>query len=102
MTSPLSTTQHTKSLFGELSGRYRRPGDALAINTPLVVAIHGGTYTSAYFDVPGCSLFDTAAANGIPVIAPDRPGYGDSLSLPAAEATIKGQAHFLTRALKDA
>ena len=46
-------------------------------NAPLIVAIHGGTYTSAYFDVPGYSLLDRADASGVPIIAPDRPGYGE-------------------------
>ncbi len=98
----MSTTQRTSSLFAGLSGRHRLPAGVLPANTPLVVAIHGGSYTSAYFDVPGASLFDLAAANGIPLIAPDRPGYVDSPPLPASEATIAGQARFLRRALSDA
>jgi pimeloyl-ACP methyl ester carboxylesterase len=98
----MSNAQTTASLFGELSGRLHRPTGALAPRTPLVVAIHGGSYTSAYFDVPGASLFDVAAANRIPLIAPDRPGYAGSLSLPAADMTIDGQARHLLRALQDA
>lgn len=98
----MSTSQHTPSLFGELSGRFHRPAGALAPRTPLVVAIHGGSYTSAYFDVPGASLFDVAAANRIPLIAPDRPGYVNSLSLAPADMTIQGQARHLARALADA
>jgi pimeloyl-ACP methyl ester carboxylesterase len=78
----LSSTQHTAALFGGLSGRHRLVDGALAAHTPLVVAIHGGTYTSAYFDVPGASLMERAAANGIPIVAPDRPGYVDSPILP--------------------
>lgn len=31
-------------------------------DVPLVVAIHGGGYSSAYFDVPGYSLLDRAAS----------------------------------------
>ncbi|MGJ7505974.1 alpha/beta hydrolase [Variovorax sp. GT1P44] len=98
----MSSTQHTASLFGGLSGRHRLVAGQLAANTPLIVAIHGGTYTSAYFDVPGASLMAQAAANGIPIIAPDRPGYVDSPILPAAEGTIRGQAGVLTKALKEA
>lgn len=45
---------------------------------PLVVALHGGGYTSAYFDVPGHSLLERAAGVGIPAVALDRPGYGGS------------------------
>ncbi|WP_256354370.1 MULTISPECIES: alpha/beta fold hydrolase [unclassified Variovorax] len=98
----MSATQHTASLFGGLSGRHNIPAGTLPSNTPLVIAIHGGTYTSAYFDVPGASLFDQAAANGIPIIAPDRPGYVDSPILPPAEGTVRGQARALTAALRDA
>jgi len=45
---------------------------------PLVIAIHGGGFTSAYFDVPGYSLLDRAASVGVPAIAIDRPAYGGS------------------------
>jgi len=96
----MSNAQSTTSLFGEMSGRFHKPAGPLAPRTPLVVAFHGGTYTSAYFDVPGASLFDTAAANRIPLIAPDRPGYASSLSLP--DMTIEAQAQHLLRALGDA
>ena len=98
----MSSTQRTSSLFGGLSGRHRLVDGDKAANTPLVIAIHGGTYTSAYFDVPGASLMAQAAAYGIPIIAPDRPGYGDSPILPHAEGTIAGQARVLTKALEDA
>src|SRR6202012_763389 len=70
-------------------------------NAPLVVAIHGGTYTSAYFDVPGYSLLDRADALGIPGVALNRPGYGGSPLLPGEQATIDGQARFLVAALQD-
>ena len=98
----MSTAQKLHPVFGGLSGRSMRSVAKLQPNTPLVVAIHGGTYTSAYFDVPGCSLFDTAAAFGIPIVAPDRPGYGDSPALPTSEMTITGQARHLVATLSDA
>jgi pimeloyl-ACP methyl ester carboxylesterase len=47
----------------------------------VVVALHGGAVTSAYFDAPGRprhSLLRTGAALGFTVIALDRPGYGSS------------------------
>src|ERR1700690_2289096 len=47
-----------------------------AKDVPLIIALPGGTYTSTYFDIPGYSLLDRAAALGIPIIALDRPGYG--------------------------
>ena len=66
---------------------------------PLVVAIHGGTYTSRYFDVPGRSLLDTAAANGFDIVAIDRPGYAGSAFLEGDRMDIAGQAAFLVDAL---
>jgi pimeloyl-ACP methyl ester carboxylesterase len=95
-----SASASTK-VFGELSGLRRMP-HAIAANAPLVIAIHGGSYTSSYFDVPGYSLLDRAAAIGVPIIAPDRPGYRESPILQGADATIKGQATYLTKALHDA
>jgi pimeloyl-ACP methyl ester carboxylesterase len=44
--------------------------------TPLIVALHGGTYTSKYFDVDDnhtASLVSIAL--GVPFVAIDRPGY---------------------------
>lgn len=83
-------------LATRLSGRI---GKAVAPGGPLVIAVHGGTYTSAYFDLPGCSLLERAAANGIAALAIDRPGYGESPMLSAAEMDIPGQAALLRGAL---
>lgn len=47
----------------------------------VVVAVHGGATSSAYFDCPGhprLSLLRSAAARGFTAIALDRPGYGAS------------------------
>ena len=47
----------------------------------VLVAIHGGATTSAYFDCPGhprLSLLRAAAAHGVTAIGLDRPGYGSS------------------------
>lgn len=89
-------------LFGEFSGRRRAAEVDPRSATPLVVAIHGGSYTSAYFDVAGHSLLDDAAMNHIPIIALDRPGYGNTPILAEDEAGIWGQARHLTRALGEA
>jgi pimeloyl-ACP methyl ester carboxylesterase len=57
-----------------VSGRFSRSdGDG-----PLIVCLHGGSYTSAYFDVPGHSLLEVGRTNGFPVLALDRPCYGES------------------------
>lgn len=85
--------------FGQVSGLARlAPADAAV---PLVVAVHGGTYDSLYFDVPGHSLLDRAAGNGVPIIAIDRPGYGQTPLLARSEMTLRGQGRFLATALGD-
>ncbi|KWX65930.1 alpha/beta hydrolase [Mycobacterium sp. NAZ190054] len=47
----------------------------------VVVAVHGGATSAAYFDCPGrpeLSLLRLAAARGFTAVALDRPGYGTS------------------------
>jgi pimeloyl-ACP methyl ester carboxylesterase len=47
----------------------------------VIVAVHGGATSAAYFDCPGqprLSLLRMAAARGFTTIALDRPGYGAS------------------------
>lgn len=70
------------------------PSDA-----PLVVAVHGGSYNARYFDVPGLSLLDLAAATGFPAVALDRPGYGGSDPLPEGEVSFAANAEVLDRAI---
>ncbi len=58
-------------------------GLAVQVEDPrgVVVAVHGGATSSAYFDCPGhprLSLLRSAAARGFTAIALDRPGYGAS------------------------
>jgi pimeloyl-ACP methyl ester carboxylesterase len=69
---------------------------------PLLVALHGGTYTSAYFGVaggPSGSLLEIAARNGFAVLNVDRPGYGESTLLPEEENTFARQAEILDHAI---
>ena len=66
---------------------------------PLIVALHGGTYTSAYFDVPGHSLIARAAAVGVPLVAIDRPGYGGTPLLGSEEASQSANAELLDAAI---
>lgn len=95
--------ESTSDLFAGLSGRYCAPATGKSLPyAPLIVAIHGGTYTSNYFDLPGFSLLDLASQIGVPIIALDRPGYGTSAALEGAAASIESQARFLTQALKEA
>ena len=71
-----------------------RPGEGPG---PLVIAIHGGTYTSRYFEVAGHSLLDRAGRNGIRAIAIDRYGYGGTPFID--DMSILGQAAELRAAL---
>lgn len=87
--------------FGLASGRARGIAANSAPGLPLVVAVHGGTYDSGYFDVPGFSLLDRAEANSIPIVAIDRPGYGDTPLLSRDATVLSGQAKFLAGALAE-
>ena len=82
--------------FGAFTGRV---SSALSVEgpRPLVIAIHGGTYTSSYFDIPGHSLLDRAGRNGIVAIAIDRYGYGGTPF--NGDMSILGQAAALREAL---
>jgi len=54
--------------------------------TPMVVCIHGGTYTASYYDAdPAHSISNISKALSIPVVAITRPGYGESTALPPLE-----------------
>jgi pimeloyl-ACP methyl ester carboxylesterase len=66
---------------------------------PLIVALHGGSYTSTYFDVPRHSLLTRAANNRLRVIALDRPCYGRSDALPADNITFGAGAKALDTAI---
>lgn len=88
----------TMMLTEALSGRHRPA--AAGPDVPLVVAVHGGTYTSAYFDLDDSSLLGRAAANGIPAVAIDRPGYVGSAPLAPEKATIADQARYLVAPLR--
>ena len=57
-------------------------------DTPLLVLIQGGGYDNRYFDAPGCSVLDRAAAGGFPALALTRPGH------PADEESARKQPSF--------
>jgi pimeloyl-ACP methyl ester carboxylesterase len=96
-----SSARYVSNLFGQLSGRWQE-GSSAAAALPLIIAVHGGTYSSLYFDVPGYSFFSQAAAIGISIVAPDRPGYGESIELSESGSTLRGNAEFLGRAIGEA
>jgi pimeloyl-ACP methyl ester carboxylesterase len=66
---------------------------------PLVIALHGGTYSSEYFDIPGHSLLDNATKQGIGVIAIDRPNYLGSSPLTSEGSIIVDNATVLSDAI---
>jgi pimeloyl-ACP methyl ester carboxylesterase len=74
-------------------------GSPVAQDVPLIIALPGGTYTSTYFDIPGYSLLDRAAALGIPIVALDRPGYAGSTPLAPEESTILKNAAVLDQVI---
>lgn len=67
---------------------------------PLLVCIPGGSYNARYFDVPGYSLLEAAHANGFPVVALDRPGYGGSDPL-EGETSFSRNADVLNGAIDE-
>lgn len=76
--------------------KQRTPG------TPLLVCLHGGTFTGEYFCVAGSSagsFVDIATRNGFSVLRVDRPGYGASDLLPEDENTFVRQAELLDGAI---
>jgi pimeloyl-ACP methyl ester carboxylesterase len=66
---------------------------------PLIVALHGGTYSSEYFDIPNHSLLDNATKAGIAVIAIDRPNYVGSSPLTSEGSIIVDNAAVLGDAI---
>jgi len=69
---------------------------------PLIVAIHGGGFTSAYFDCSEYSLLDRVSAAGCPSIGIDRPGYGSSSALPEGDRAIPRNAELLQAVISKA
>lgn len=52
-------------------------------HVPLVVCVPGGSYDAEYFDIdPKYSVASISQALKIPVVAINRPGYGESTALP--------------------
>ena len=82
------------------SGRARAPQRAPATDRcPLIVAIHGGGFTSQYFDIPGCLLIERAAARGYGVIALDRLGYGRSRAGGRDVQSLAANAEWISEAI---
>jgi pimeloyl-ACP methyl ester carboxylesterase len=85
-------------VYGHVVGGLRRT--ATDVGGPVLVYLHGGGYTASYFDVPGYSALEVAAAAGLDAVALDRPGYRHTDPLPRRRDGIVDQAAFLTTALE--
>ncbi len=101
MGGPTPSSSRFEESFGAIGLSGRRGGAVATADAdlPLIIAIHGGGYTSAYFDLPGFSLVERASGLGIPIIAIDRPGYVQSPGFAPAEATIANNAERLNEAI---
>ncbi|MBO2463944.1 alpha/beta hydrolase [Actinomadura violacea] len=80
-------------------------GTAADSGRPLIVALHGGTYTARYFDVAGAdqgSFLDVAGRAGYRVVAFDRPGYGGSTPLDPDANTFARHVELLDSAIGQA
>lgn len=80
MTEPAAPVRRVVPVDGiPMSGLFAEATDPGAV----IIALHGGASSAAYFDCPGhpeLSLLRAAAAAGFTAIALDRPGYGTSAS----------------------
>lgn len=70
-----SGTVSAKAGARELFGRIRRSAGE---PRGLIIATHGGGYTSKYFDADGSSAMELISQSGYNVVALDRPGYGSN------------------------
>lgn len=67
----------------------------------LLVALHGGTYSSKYFDTTSSQLLDFCASLGYSILALDRPGYGSATAVPQDQLSFDGQVPILRQALAE-
>ena len=84
---------------GTMIGRMATGAAGGGERQPMIVAIHGGGFTSAYFDCDGFSLLSRAAAAGCSALGIDRPGYGESPRLPEGDRAIPRNADLLQAAI---
>jgi pimeloyl-ACP methyl ester carboxylesterase len=97
-------SRHDATVGGvRVAGELHEPDQPLA-GAPLLVALHGGTYTGAYYTVAGSasgSYVDVATRNGLRMLVLDRPGYGGSDHLPDDDNTFARQAEILDGAIAE-
>lgn len=99
----MSTKRHITIPAGSVS-LSARVADPAGEPRALIAALHGGTYSSRYYDLPGdhASALDNFAALGYRVIAIDRPGYGATASLREDSTSFDSQAAILASAISQA
>jgi pimeloyl-ACP methyl ester carboxylesterase len=85
----------------KLFGRWLPAAQPVPGKKPLVVALHGGSFTSRYFDLQGFSLLDMARAAGVSILALDRPCYGKSVGLSSTDTTFALNGEILTRGIQE-
>ncbi len=83
----------------ELSGRFLPATNGQP--RALLVALHGGTYSSKYFDTAPSQLLEFCASLGYSILALDRPGYGTATSVPQDQLSFDGQVPILRQALSE-
>lgn len=76
-----------------LSGRMAGPRSG---HRGLIIALHGGTYDSAYYDSGPDSLLRLGALLGYLVIALDRPGYGAAAHADQSDMSFAAQTRILS------
>ncbi|KAL9094928.1 MAG: hypothetical protein Q9165_002878 [Trypethelium subeluteriae] len=80
-----------KTLNGLISLPLKPSASINAPHLPLIVCIHGGTYTADYFHAtPSTSITSVSAPLSVPIIAISRPGYGGSTPLPPVPSPRNG------------
>ncbi|WP_427891753.1 alpha/beta hydrolase [Kribbella sp. GL6] len=94
----MSDTFSTTTTAGKLSGRIAGPRSQ---PRGLVIALHGGTYDSAYYETGAGSLLELAEPLGLCVVALDRPGYGATADLDPLHLSFTGQTDVLLEAVQD-
>src|SRR5579872_2225011 len=97
-----SVTSHPVSIDAgnvKLSGRFLPAANGQP--RALLVAVHGGTYTSKYFDTAPSRLLELCASLGYSILALDRPGYGTATSVPPNQLSFDGQVPILQQALEE-
>ncbi|NMO02946.1 alpha/beta hydrolase [Gordonia sp. TBRC 11910] len=81
-----------------LSGRAAEPAGP---SRGLIVAMHGGTYDSGYYDVGPDSLLALGPRLDYTVVAVDRPGYGAATDVDDAHKSFAGQTAVLVAAVDE-